>query len=188
MQNHVPATIRQVSRAQFTQEVTQGLYLFNRAWENNWGSIPLTDLEIQQAVKEFRQVLKTELCVGAFLGETMVGILCAIPNLNTVIKSYRGHLFPWNIMHFLYHFRLHKLTSFRFILGGVDREFTASKSAGLLFIQMMAHLLELRHRYRHIQTVELSWILEDNIDLIGLLKLSGATHTKTYRLYTHTFN
>lgn len=181
------AEIRHLSHTNFTQEVTQGLYLFNRAWEKNWGSLPLTDLEIQQTVGEFKQVLKTDMCVGAFLGDTLVGILCAIPNLNKLIKSYQGYLFPFNFFHFLYHFRMSKLTSFRFVLGGVDRQFIESNFSGLLFIQMIDQLLKVRLKYPHIHTVELSWVLEDNVDLIGFLKLSGATHSKTYRLYSHSF-
>ena len=38
-------------------------------------------------------------------------------------------------------------------------------------------------RPRGIEDVELSWILEDNIDVQNMIKLSSAEVYKTYRIY-----
>lgn len=179
-----PVDVFPLDKKNITAQIRQIFEIFNTAWTHNWGSIPLTPAEITDAVSAMKPIAIPEAACFAYLNERPVGVLAAIPNINTLIRRYKGRLFPFNFLHLLFCLKTKKIPSYRVCLGGVIPEYVETKISALIFIQLVSELLLRVKTHPQVKEIELSWILEDNHNLISLIEAFGAQKDKVYRLYT----
>lgn len=178
-----PVELCQVNPSKLLDDIKLMFKVFNEAWAHNWGSLPLTDEEISFIAQSMKPIAIPEAGFFACKNNEVVGIFSPIPNINDIIFTYNGRLFPLNAFHFIWQFRLKKLTSFRVCLAGIIPKYVSTKTSSLIFFQLVYHLLEKVKQYPNIRYIELSWILEDNINLLSLMEIFGAYKDKTYRVY-----
>jgi hypothetical protein len=58
-------TLRTLDKTHFNDEVELIKRLYNRAWEKNWGFVPLTDAEIDHLAKQLKPIVVPELVIFA---------------------------------------------------------------------------------------------------------------------------
>ncbi len=179
-----PVTIRCANKSQLLQDIRTIFEIFNKAWTKNWGSIPLSAEEINDSAKAMKLIAIPDAALFASYGTELIGILAALPNINSFIKKYNGRLFPFNIIDFLRKIKVKNLTSYRVCLGGVMPQYVDTKISSLVFIQLVDELLRRAKSNPSIQEIEISWVLEDNFNLISMLDTFGATRDKVYRIYS----
>jgi hypothetical protein len=92
----------------------------NDAWSDNWGFVPLTGAEIAYAGRKLKSIVFDDLIrvVAEFEGEP-VAFMITLPNLNEVLKSLNGSLFPFGWAKLLWWLRAHKVKTARVPLMGV---------------------------------------------------------------------
>src|SRR6185503_19911652 len=169
-------TLRAMNMKRFAQEVELVKALYNRAWEKNWGFVPLTEAEIDHLAKQLKPIVVPDLVVFAERAGEVVGFGVALPDLNVALKKNpSGRLFP-GILKVLWHGR--KLRRGRVLLLGLLPEYRKTGAEVLLYKWIWEKGYKLGFRW-----AEAGWILEDNAPMNnGLIRL-GFQRYKTLRLY-----
>lgn len=167
---------RTVKLKNLTQELYAFMEVYNSAWAQNWGFIPITKEEIDYMAKKLKPIALPELVIVAEKNDEPVGFFGAIPDFNEVLRKIKGRLTPWAILKALYYRR--KIESIRLLLFGVKKEF---RHKGVESI-MLREAFKGAKKYGF-KKVEFSWILEDNFDTINLTQIINAQRYKTLRIY-----
>jgi GNAT superfamily N-acetyltransferase len=168
--------IRTVNMREFKAEVACITMIYNEAWRDNWGFVPITDAEAQHMAQALRLAVIPELTLLAEIDGEPVGCFVAISDLNQVLHSMRGRLTPWSVVRFLYHRR--HIDTARIAMMGVKKRYRR------LGIDLMLLVESWRQgQKRGICRGEMAWVLEDNRVMVRTLEVIGAQLSKRYRLY-----
>ncbi|MFM2045766.1 MAG: hypothetical protein RLY86_4342, partial [Pseudomonadota bacterium] len=174
--------LRPLDMSRYAQEIRVVTEIFNAAWFDNWGFVPLTDADTEHLATTLRPLIQKDLVWFVEIdGEPAAFVVC-LPNLNEAIRDLGGSLLPFGWAKLLWRLKVKGLKSGRVPLMGVKRKFAKGLSGG-----MMPWLLIKATRdaclKRGMETFELSWILEDNISMRRITEGIGGVPYKTYRIY-----
>ena len=150
--------------------------IYRRAWRDNWGFVPPTVRETEHLSQQLRWILDPEIALWAEVEGVPAACAVAVPDFNQVLKGTTGRVGRRLVPRLLRTRRL--ADQVRFLLLGVLPEYRHLGLVPLLIDELFRH--DTRRQYRR---AELSWVLEDNVQVNRLATGSGAVHYKTYRLY-----
>lgn len=174
--------LRPFDFADYDGELARALAVFNDAWRDNWGFVPLTADEMQALADSLRPLLDPRLTVFGEVDGEPVAMLIALPDLNEALRGLGGRLFPTGWARLLWRLKVSGLKRVRVPLMGVRRSVTATALGAVLPFAMVEaarpHLQALGYR-----RVEMSWILEDNLPMLHLAEAMGGRPTKRWRLF-----
>ncbi len=170
--------IRTVRMEDFDAELNRIQVLYNQAWEQNWGAVPLTDREFSYLAKDLKQILDPELCLIAEVEGKPAGFSLALPDFNQVLAHLNGRLFPVGILKLLYFRR--KISRIRVLTMGVLKEYRRMGLDSALIFETYR-----RGHGRGYRAGEMSWILENNASMRNALVNIGFIPYKIYRLYDY---
>lgn len=165
------------NRQLFREDVERIKILYNRAWEQNWGFVRLTDAEMEALVAGLREIADPDLAVFAFRGDEAVGFALALPDINQVLRYNRSG----NLLGALWHLatKRKRIDTMRILILGVLPEHRQSGVDAVLYYELGVRGLRKGFRY-----AEASWVLEDNWAMRNPLeKMLGAQLYKRYRIY-----
>jgi GNAT superfamily N-acetyltransferase len=170
-------TLRPLRMGEFKAEVDRVKELYNKAWEHNWGFVPMTDHEIEHLAAQFKPIVVPELVPFVEKDGKVVAFALALPDLNTVLATNRsGRMFPV-ILKLLWRLKTNRIYRLRITLLGVLPEYRGKGIDAVLY-----HWIWTRGGMLNYSWGEAGWILEDNPAMnAGLVKM-GFTVYKTYRL------
>ena len=170
-------TVRPLRMKDFEEEVERIREIYNAAWEENWGFVPMTDAEFRHLASDLKPVVEPELALLAEDGGGRpVGFALSLPDLNQAIRHANGRLFPFGLLTILWHRR--KVDALRVITLGLIEEFRGKGVDALLYLETFR-----RGNALGFDRGEFSWVLEDNEPMRRPLERFGATVHKRYRLY-----
>jgi len=169
-------TMRSINMRDFRAEVTRITAIYNDAWSDNWGFVPITDAEAQHLAKDLRLAVIPELTFMAELDGQDVGCFVAIPDLNQILQHLRGHLTPWGLLRFWYQRR--RIDTLRIAIMGVKKRYRRLGIDVMLYIESWKRAAKFG-----IVRGECGWVLEDNHLMVRALEELGACAYKRYRLY-----
>lgn len=170
--------IRPVDLKKMDQEIKMVQKIFNAAWKNNWGFIPLSEEEIAALGKDLKLIIDTDYAHVAEIDGEPVAFSIGLPNINKILKSMNGRLFPFGIFKLLWKKR--KLNELRTALMGVLPEYQGKGIDALLHLRSINNGLESGNK----TTSEMSWVLETNTEMIRVAERIGGRLDKTYRMYS----
>jgi hypothetical protein len=175
-------TVRPVDKSNLLHDVQILMDIFNDAWSENWGFVPLTQKELQKMAEDFKLILVPELTkIVSIDGET-AAVSLAVPNLNEAIRDLGGKLFPFGFAKLLYRLKVRGVKTGRLVILGIRKRYRNVRRYGglsaYLYVSMnrSAHLLGL-------EGGELGWTLEDNSAVNAGIRLMGGKIVKRYRIY-----
>lgn len=169
-------TIRPLNMKRLKEEAERIKDIYNAAWGQNWGFVPLTDEEMAMMVKRLKPLAIPEYVPIAEVNGEAIGFAMALPDYNIPLKEVNGRLGPIGIAKFLYYSR--KIDAIRVLLLGVKPEYRKRGIETLLYLEIFRH-----GQARGVKWGEMSWILEDNHLMQKALEAMGAKVYKTYRIY-----
>lgn len=169
--------VRMIDVSRFHEDVDVIKEIYNSAWKENWGFVPMTDAEFAHLARQFKPVMDPHLCMIAetAAGEP-AGFALALPDFNQALRHVNGRLFPVGLFKLLWHRR--KIDQMRILTLGIKSGFRRSGLDAVLYLRLFREAHQ-----RNYQQAECSWILEDNWDMRRALEGIGARIYKTYRLY-----
>jgi hypothetical protein len=173
--------IRPISRKSLQADLPAIREVYNEAWEQNWGFVPMTVPEMDFMAKRLKPLLDPDFL---FLAEVLrddgtlepVAFMLSLPDYNTAIQPLRGRLFPLGWLKFL--LGVKKIRSLRVVTLGIKKSYRMRALQAV----MMEHGLRAALR-RRFTGCEISWLLEDNDLILRSVRLWGGRHYKTYRMY-----
>lgn len=173
-------TVRPLRMSEFEREVGRIREIYNAAWEDNWGFVPMTDAEFEHMASELKPVVEPELALMAEdESGRPVGFALSLPDLNQALRHADGRLFPFGLLKVLWHRR--KVDAVRVITLGLVEEYRGKGLDALFYLETFRRGFSLGY-YKG----EFSWILEDNEAMRRPLERFGARVSKRYRLYDRT--
>lgn len=170
-------TIRPIRKKDIATEARQVREVYNAAWDENLGFVPMTDNEFNYLAKDLKMVLDEGMCLVAEHNGEQIGFALAIPDINEVlIKVKRGRLLPTGIFKLL--FGMKRISRVRVLALGVKQEYRKLGIEACFYAGIIRRVKE-----RGMLGGECSWILEHN-ELMnkGIQSMNGKVY-KRYRIY-----
>lgn len=168
--------IREIDTNNLDQEVEIVRKIFNEAWSQNWGFIPLSKKELEELAKDLKLILDPKVAHIAEVDGEPVAFSIGLPDLNQALKHTDGTLFPTGIFKLLWHRR--NINQIRTALMGVIPKYQGKGIDALLHKEAIINGKEVGYK-----SSELSWVLESNKNMIRVAEKIGASIEKTYRMY-----
>ena len=171
--------LRPVRRKTVQQDIAKLKEVYNAAWEDNWGFVPMTDAEMDFLAARLKPLLMEGIVWMAELGDEAVGFLIALPDYNIPLKPMRGRLLTPKVLGLIACLLGWKvLPRTRTIILGVKEKYRTRGLESAMLIEGLKVAFE-----AGIRESEASWILEDNIRMCRMLEAIGGRPYKTYRIY-----
>ena len=174
--------IRRLNMRRYLTELEHIIDIFNDAWSDNWGFVPLSDAEVRHMAKMLRLIVRPQNFAIAELGGEPVAMAFTLPNLNEPIADLDGRLLPFGWAKLLWRVRVKTPKTGRMPLMGVRKKYHGSMTGAALSYAVIDAVREAQ-RPAGVQMVELSWILEDNFGARHVIEKFGGVVYKTYRIY-----
>ena len=172
-------SLRTLRKEDFSAELDRVLYVYNKAWEKNWGFVPMTDAEIRfmadelkvAVMKDPEQVIFAENAEGE-----PIGFALWLKDYNQALIKVRGRLFPFGILKVLKHSK--HIDMGRVLTLGLVEEYRHKGIDSLLILRIFREASA-----KGIAAGEFGWILEHNYPMRKPLEKLGSTVYKRYRMY-----
>ncbi len=173
---------RSVNKKNLRAELDILLEIFNDAWADNWGFVPMTEAELEKTAEDFSLLLVEDLAFFAEIDGRAVACCVLLPNVNEAARDLDGKLFPFGIAKLLWRLKAKGTKSGRLVLLGIRKELRGKKRYGALSTAMYVEVAK-RGARNGMEWAELSWTLEDNKAInLGIRAMRGKLY-KTYRVY-----
>lgn len=169
--------IRPINLKNFKAEVEKVLSVYNSAWAENTGFVPMTDKEFKYLAKDLKMILDKDFCLIAEHKGEVIGFALAVPDVNQLQRKIKkGRLFPTGIFKLL--FGLKKVDFLRVLALGVVPHYRKLGIEACFYSEIIE-----KAKTKKIRGGEASWILENNELMNNGLKNLNAEVYKRYRLF-----
>jgi hypothetical protein len=173
--------IRHMDKKTLLSEVELMSALYRAAWGRNWGFVPMSHAEIEATAEELSPILDEELAFFLYVGDDPAGVGLILPDVNPLLKRLNGKIGLTGVFKYLRY--KSEIRGLRGLLFGIKPEY---QQMGVPLVAL-DYVLTLAERKRQYDTLEMSWTLEDNDAVNGLLMDLGAKLYKRYRIYRKDF-
>jgi hypothetical protein len=150
--------------------------IFNRAWDGNWGHLPLTRKQVDMFFKQIKVIAIPELAIFAEKNGKTVGFIISLPDVNPAMRILNGRLYPWRLLRFMREAKKTKIV--RTLVMGVLPEYRGQKIDDVFYLRTIEDGI----RMGFLES-DCSLIVETNTKMIGALKPLSPHPYKTYRIY-----
>lgn len=178
---------RPLDFSRYDEEVLLLRDIFNDAWSENWGFVPLSESEFRQMGRELRQIIRPGYTCIAEQDGHAAGFIVALPNINELIADLGGRMLPFGWARLLWRLKRRKATTARVPLMGVRKQFQRGPLGAAVSFGMIEQVRHALHA-DGIRNVELSWILETNQGMNSLIEAMGGRLYKRYRMFARTLS
>jgi GNAT superfamily N-acetyltransferase len=169
--------IRNMRKSEMAAEVRRFMDVYNEAWGDNWGFVPVTDAEVEFQAKNLKQVIDEEWAYMAEKDGEVIGAALTLPDVNQVMAKLNGRLLPLGWLKFLLGKR--KIDQLRVFALGVKHDYRHTGVAAGLYLKH----LETAQKPGTIEGGEMGWILETNGPMNRAMEGMGGKVVKRYRVY-----
>jgi GNAT superfamily N-acetyltransferase len=169
--------LRRMRKRDFRSEVRAFMDVYNRAWSQNWGFVPLTDAELDHMAKELKPVLDEDFaCVAETADGKVAGVSLSLPDYNQILAKLNGRLLPLGWAKALAAQR--KIDEIRVFALGVKPEYQHTGVAAALYRDVWDAVGR-----RNFVRAETGWILEVNDPMNRAMEALTGRIVKRYRIY-----
>jgi GNAT superfamily N-acetyltransferase len=169
--------LRTMRKREMADEVRRFMDVYNEAWGDNWGFVPITDAEVEFQAKNLKQVIDERWAYMAEKDGEAIGAALTLPDINQVMAKLNGRLLPFGWAKFLLGKR--RIDQCRVFALGVKHAYRHTGVAAGLYLK---HLEEAAVP-GGIVGGEMGWILETNKPMNRAMEGMGGKVVKKYRLY-----
>lgn len=173
--------VRSITKKSLFSDLPKVREVYNEAWEENWGFVPMTEEEMEFMAKRMKPLLDSDFAYLAEIprpegGLEPIAFVMALPDYNQAIRPLGGRLLPFGWLRFLLASR--KIPTLRILTLGLKRPYRMRGIHAIVFEACLEAALR-----RGFTGCEVSWLLEENELVIRSVNLWEGYRYKTYRLY-----
>lgn len=169
-------TLRPFDISRLDREMELMREIYNDAWSENWGFVPLSRRDVEADAKSLKPILKGEHGTIVEVDGKPAGVGLVIPDINQALAKTKGSLTPLNIVPFLW--ALRNINFSRLITLGVKKEYRMLGLDLLLVRQAIRTAAKLGW-----EGGDLGWVLEDNVKMGNIIEEAGGKVYKRFRIY-----
>ncbi|MFO0980891.1 MAG: N-acetyltransferase [Planctomycetota bacterium] len=170
------ASIRPLDMKHFDAELERLRFIYNDAWSENWGFVPMGADEFRVEADGLRRLAEPGFVMIAERAGEPIAFIAAFRDVTKALMSMRGKLFSPGLLRLLYLSRHSK--HLRVAIAGVVRKQRRSGIMALLYLSVMETGWQ-----KGIVEGELSWILETNTLMRRVVESMGAEVSRVFRIY-----
>ncbi len=167
---------KKLDKREMARRANEVQYIFNVAWEGNWGHLPLTDRQFKMIFQELKMFIIPDLAIFAEKDGRTIGFIITIPDMNPALRILNGRLYPWRLLRFMREAK--KTKRVRTVIMGVLPEFRGQHIDDIFYLKTIEDGIRL-----DFWESDCSLIAETNKKMIGALKPLFPDLYKTYRIY-----
>ncbi|MEI8144505.1 MAG: hypothetical protein WCH83_03480 [Alphaproteobacteria bacterium] len=181
----IDVTVRGFNLKDLETDAEIGRRLYNSAWKQNWGFVPMSALDIKGFIEGFKPFLYEDCGVIVEMNGEPVAFCILLPNVYDAFGDMGGTLGPIKLAKLLYRLYVKPpYKSARLLLFGVAEAYRVMTGAALAI--SMIKEIEVRGRRIGLDWLEAGWVLEDNKPIITLLETSGFKRIRTHAVFRKT--
>lgn len=174
--------VRPVNMRRLQQDVDALLAIYNEAWRDNWGFVPVSQRAARKLASDLRLIADPRVVLIAEVDGEPAGMVAGLPNLYEAVRDFRGFIDPWKALKLLWRLKVRGTETGRIFIFGVRPKFQRRRDLfGLPFL--LLYELYRAARTRRYKWCEESWVLETNSRLTALMPHWDARVYKRYRIY-----
>jgi hypothetical protein len=171
---------RPVRKKTLADDLTKVKEVYNAAWEENWGFVPMTDGEVDFMAERLKPLLMEGLIWLVETKTEPIGFLLAMPDYNIPLKPLKGRLLTPKLLGFIpYALGWKCPPRTRVLTLGVKNGYRGKGLESAMLIEGLRVGIA-----AGVTESEASWILEDNLMMCRVLETIGGVPYKTYRIYS----
>jgi GNAT superfamily N-acetyltransferase len=171
-------SLRTLDTDRFEEEVRTVREIYNDAWADNWGFVPMTEAELRQFANELKQIVDPEIVFFVEHEGVPVGFSVALPDVNQALRHVPdGRLFPLGLPKLLLNF-YYGIYECRMPLMGIRKEYQGKGLDTMLVLATIEN--GPAHGY---DACEMSWVLDTNERLKNHVTSLGAVVDKEYAMF-----
>lgn len=176
-------TITQGKTSEFIQRAPEVLEMFNTLWDKNWGHVPLTEAQFNDAFMQLKPILRPELV--SFIEENgeLLAFSVVAPDINHTLHKTGGKLGLLGMMRLYWDCRIAPLKTARAIIMGVKKSHQWRKLHHALILNIMINLARWE---KSGGWCDCSLIPESLVKWNKTLQMFGGRKWRTFRLYDKT--
>ena len=175
-------SLRTLDMDRFEEEVRTVREIYNDAWSDNWGFVPMTEGEVQQLADELKQIVDPELIFFVEHEGEPVGFSVALPDVNQALRHVPdGRLFPYGMPSGLAKLLLHlqyAVHECRMPLMGIRKNYQGKGLDSMLVLATIEN-----GPPNGYSACEMSWVLDTNKRLKNHVESLGAVVDKEYAMF-----
>jgi len=175
-------TIRPLDMGNYARDLGVIRDIFNDAWSENWGFIPMSEADLRHLAKELKPIVRPQSIAIAELEGEPVAMAIGLPNVNEAIADLNGRLLPCGWIKLLWRLKVKTTKTARVPLMGVRKAYHGSMLGATLALGVIDAIRQAQ-KALGMETGELSWILEDNLPMRRMIDELGGEAYKTYRVF-----
>lgn len=158
--------------------------IYNDAWQYHENFKPIDRGVLENIMYKTKPFMMEELIWYAYYKDQPIGFIVIFPDINQIIKGFRGNMNLVNKLRFLWHKYNKTMTRARVVILGVVPKFQRSGIESGLFWNLKGAV----ERNPHLKELELSWVGDFNPKMRVLQESMGAAFGKKHITYRYMFN
>lgn len=171
--------LRSLDMSRFDEEAATILDIYNEAWSENWGHVPMTPREFAHLAKEMKQIVDPKLVYIIEDPHGPVAFSISLPDLNLALRHVRdGRLLPLGLPKLLAYAKFGGIHECRTLLMGARKRYQGRGLDAILNLATITNGPKLGYF-----AAELSWVLDSNAPLKNALASMGAVVDKEYGMF-----
>src|SRR5439155_6112362 len=176
MQQNKEVSYRTILKKTLDEDIKKVKEIYNEAWGENWGFVPMTDSEVDFMASRLKPLLMEGLIWLAEAGTEPVGFLLALPDYNPALQPLKGKLLTPKVLGFIpYLFGWKRPTRTRVLTLGVKEKYRSKGLESAMLIEGLKVGFD-----AGVRESEASWILEDNLIMCRVIEAIGGRVYKRY--------
>ncbi|MCA1786342.1 MAG: acyl-CoA N-acyltransferase [Desulfobacteraceae bacterium] len=151
--------------------------IYNDAWSDNWGFVPLTEKEMQDIQKNVMEFADPDMAFFIYYEDEPAAFCLVFPDINPLLKRLNGRVGLLGLLkYFLYK---KEIIGLRLFMIGIKEKYRQLGFPMLAF----HHIYEIVRKKEKYRYMEMGWTLEDNEAINELIEEAGAKKHKKYRIF-----
>ncbi len=172
-------TLRTLDVKRIGDEARLILDIYNEAWSENWGHVPITEGETAQLTADLKQIVDPRLVYFLEDAGTPIAFSVTVPDLNeALLRIPDGRLLPTGLFKLLASVKLGGIRNVRMMLLGIRKAYHGRGLDALMVLETIETGLKLGYH-----GCETSWVLDSNKVLINAIESIGGVVDKEYAMY-----
>lgn len=169
--------IRSFDMSRLDEELRLAHRLYNVTLDRNWGFVPISLDDLLASAKDLKAFADPDFLLFAEVDGEPVAFMLTLPNFNEILIRTKRVPRWLRLPSILWLMKTHRIRTVRQVVLGIAPEHRDRGLAALLCNDMVLRT------QRVADSAELSWIEANNEQVINIIGLMGATHSRTYAIY-----
>ncbi|URW80028.1 GNAT family N-acetyltransferase [Xiashengella succiniciproducens] len=158
--------------------------VYNNAWQFHENFSPMQPEDLLKTLQEAKAFMDEELIWFAYDNEDPIGFIIIFPDVNQIIKHFKGKMNFINKLKFVYYKWKHEMTRARVVIMGIKPRYQRLGIESGLFYNLKGVVA----RKTYMKELELSWVGDFNPKMRALMDATGADDGKIHLTYRYLFD